>query len=224
MDGEGVLPRLAREYLTALRHGDRRKASKLILDAVNKQNISVRDVYLHVFQPALYEVGRLWQINHISVAEEHFITAATQLVMSQLYPYIFTPEKKDFVFVACSVSGELHEVGMRMVADFFEMEGWDTYYLGANTPVEAVVQAVADRRADVLGVSATMSFHLRAATQMIQAVRECSSCSKTKILVGGYCFSVSPDAWRKAGADGYAGNAMQALEMARQVLDMEPSQ
>jgi methanogenic corrinoid protein MtbC1 len=27
---------------------------------------------------------------------------------------------------------------MRMVADFMEMEGWDTYYLGANTPTESV--------------------------------------------------------------------------------------
>ena len=41
--------------------------------------------------------------------------------------------------VATCIGGELHEIGIRMVADFFEMEGWDTYYLGANTPADAVV-------------------------------------------------------------------------------------
>lgn len=37
-----------------------------------------------------------------------------------------------------------HEIGMRMVADFFEMEGWDTYYLGANTPTRSILQTIVD--------------------------------------------------------------------------------
>ncbi|HEY5309978.1 MAG TPA: cobalamin B12-binding domain-containing protein, partial [Casimicrobiaceae bacterium] len=52
------------------------------------------------------------------------------------------------------VSGDLHELGARMVADFFEMEGWDSYYTGANTPTGGVVQAIVERRPDVLAISA----------------------------------------------------------------------
>lgn len=207
---------LARQYVAALLRSDRRAASRLILEAV-EGGTSVRDVYLHVFQPAQHEIGRLWQMNEISVAQEHYCTAATQLIMSQLYPYIFGTERAGRTLVAACVGGELHEVGMRMVADFFEMEGWDTYYLGANTPTESVVQAVTEHKADVLGVSATITFHLGAVTELIERVRAGVG-HEVKILVGGYPFNVSPQLWQEVGADGFAPNAQQAVSVAERMV------
>ena len=58
--------------------------------------------------------------------------------------------------VAACAASELHEIGVRMAADFFEMEGWDTFYLGANTPAESVIRTLVERKADVLAVSATI--------------------------------------------------------------------
>ena len=43
-----------------------------------------------------------------------------------------------------------------MIGDFFEMAGSDSYFCGANTPTDAVVQSAVERSADVLAVSATM--------------------------------------------------------------------
>ncbi len=83
---------------------------------------------LRVFQPALYEVSELWQRNIISVSQEHYCTVATQFTMSLLYPHIFRGKKSDRVFVGCCVGGELHEIGMRMVTDFFEIEGDCWFY------------------------------------------------------------------------------------------------
>ena len=87
-----------------------------------EQGTPARDIYLQVFQPAQREVGRLGQTNRISVALEHYVTAATQPIMSQLYPRIFSPEKTGRRLIATCVGGELHEIGVRMVADFFEMD------------------------------------------------------------------------------------------------------
>ena len=69
----------------------------------------VRDIYLWVFQRCLHEVGRLWQTNRISVAQEHFCTASTQMVMSLLYPKVFSSERKGLRMVAACVGGDLHE-------------------------------------------------------------------------------------------------------------------
>jgi methanogenic corrinoid protein MtbC1 len=165
------LAELAQQYLDTLLRGERQIASRLILNAVTKDKISVKDIYLHVFQRSQYEIGRLWQMNKISVAQEHYCTAATQLIMSQLYSHIFATERLDHTLVATCVGGDLHEIGVRMVADFFEMEGWDTYYLGANTPTPSVLQELEERRAEVLAISATMTFHLRAVEELITAVR-----------------------------------------------------
>jgi MerR family transcriptional regulator, light-induced transcriptional regulator len=209
---------LAQEYLDHLLRGDRHAASRLILDAV-ENGVSVRDIYLRVFQPTQREVGRLWQMNQISVAQEHFATAATQLIMSQLYPYVFNGQKIGKRMVATSVSGELHEIGVRMVADFFEMEGWDTYYLGANTPAHSVVQTVVERQPDVLSISATMTFHVDAVAEMVKAVQGQVVGKLPKILVGGYPFNVDPNLWWRVGADGYAPDAPGAVEVASRLTD-----
>ena len=58
---------LAHQYFEALRRGDRHLAGTLVLEAV-AAGTSVKDIYLHVFQPAQYEIGRLWQTNRITVA------------------------------------------------------------------------------------------------------------------------------------------------------------
>jgi len=202
-------------YLESLLEGRRQDASQLIRRAV-EDGVGVKDVYLHVFQRSQYEIGRRWQTNLVSVAQEHYCTAATQLIMSQLYPYIFSTAKNGLAMVGSCIAGDLHEIGVRMVSDFFEMEGWDTFYLGANTPTSDLIRALEEREADVLAVSATMSFHVRGVTELIAAVR--SRLSGVKVLVGGYPFNVDPDLWRRIGADGSARDAQEAIELAGRLV------
>ena len=212
------LSSLARAYLQALLDGERRTASRLILDAA-QEGARVRDLYLHVFQPVQREVGRLWQMNRLSVAQEHYVTAATQLIMSQLYPRIFATARIGRCLVATCVGGELHEIGVRMVADLFEMAGWDSYYLGANTPGQGVLQALQERQADVLAISATLTMHIGQVRELIERVRATEAGRRTAILVGGYPFLLSPELWRRVGADGFAPDAEQAVQVANRLLD-----
>jgi MerR family transcriptional regulator, light-induced transcriptional regulator len=205
---------LTREYLGFLLKGERHKASQCILDAVQEDGISVRDIYLHVFQTSQHEIGRLWQTNEISIAQEHYCTAATQLIMSQLYPYLFAGKKKTGTMVATCVSGNLHEIGVRIVADFFEMDGWNTFYLGANVPHASVIQTLIERNADLLAISATISYHVAPVRKLIEAVRKEPRCPTVAILVGGHPFNLDPDLWRKVGADGCACDADQAISVA----------
>ncbi len=170
LEQDSPLGGLARRYLDALLRGERRVASQLVLDAV-EQGTGIKDVYLHVFQQSQYEIGRLWQMNRITVAQEHYCTAATQLIMSQLYPYLFSAKRIGRRLVATCVGEELHELGMRMVADFFEMEGWDTYYVGANTPAESILKTVAEGRRTSWRISATMTFHLQDVAALIADLR-----------------------------------------------------
>lgn len=204
---------LAHQYLHTLLRAERRVAARLVMSAFDA-GVSVRDLYLHVFQQSQRELGRLWQINEVSVAQEHYCTAATQLIMSQLYPHIFAGAKTGGTLVAASVGGELHELGVRMVADFFEMAGWDTIYLGANTPVASVVEAVVEHGADVLGMSVTINHNLGQLLTLLQAVRADSRCAEVKILVGGRPFNVAPGLWRDVGADGWAPDADGAVALA----------
>jgi len=207
---------MALDFLGLLLKGDRHQATRLILDAV-ENGLPVREAYLEIFQPGLHEVGRLWQTNQISVAQEHYCTAATQLIMSQLYPKIFTTERNGRLLVATCVGGELHEIGIRMVADFFEMEGWDTMYLGADTPTDSLIETVQARNPDVLAISAAMTFNIAAVTELVRRVRDASP-GKPKILVGGRPFNMSKELWKRTAADGYAGDALEAVRVGEALL------
>lgn len=209
---------LAIEYTRALLGGERHIASKMIVDAVHTSE-DVKTVYLHVFQTTQREIGRLWQTGQISVAQEHYCTAAMQMIMSQLYPYIFNSEKIGRKLVATCVGGELHEVGIRMVADFFEMEGWDTYYLGANAPAKSILVTIEEQDADVLGISATMYFNVPVVEELIKMLRASIVGRGVKILVGGYPFLLSQDLWKQVGADGFAQDARSAISVCNRLLN-----
>lgn len=208
---------LAKKYLESLLAGYKKTASRLIMNAYH-EGASIKDIYLQVFQPSQREIGRLWQRNEVSVAQEHFASAATQLIMSQLYTHIFSTEKIGLRLVAACVSEELHEIGIRMVADFFELEGWDSFYLGANLPPSSVIQAVIDYEADILALSCTIPLHQRELENMIAKVRSDERARDIKIIVGGYSLNTFGDAWKRAGADGHAPDAENAVLLAERLL------
>jgi methanogenic corrinoid protein MtbC1 len=209
---------LAARYVDALLAGDRRGAAAMILAAA-RGGTPVSAIYLHVLGPALHEVGRLWQVNRISVAEEHYCTAATQEVMARLHPWVFAADRGGRRLIASAVEDELHEVGARMVADFFEMAGWDAYYLGASTPTSDLVAAITARRADLLAVSATMTRSVAAVRDLVQRVRADRDAAATPILVGGYPFNLAPGLWRHVGADGSASLPDAAVELGRRLVE-----
>jgi methanogenic corrinoid protein MtbC1 len=212
------LGNLAKHYLEALLSGDKKRATRLIQDTVQKGE-GIKNIYLQVLQPVQREIGRLWHLNKLSVAQEHFASAVTQLIMSQLYSQIFATKKIGRRLVAACVSKELHEIGVRMVADFFEMSGWDTYYLGANLPPSTISNALKDYRADVLALSCTLPVHRGETKNMIAHVRSIKAHKNTKIIVGGYAFNAIQDSWKQSGADGYAQDAEEAVSLASRLLD-----
>ena len=217
IDPAAPLGVLAERYLAALIGGERKRAAELVLAAV-EAGTPVADVYLEVIQRSQREIGRLWQLSRISVGQEHFCTAASQAIIARLYPHIFAAERAGRRLVAACVGGELHELGARMVADFFEMAGWDTYYLGANVPAESVLEAIETQRADVVGISATMVAHVDAVRRLVQGIRDDARGKSARILVGGYPFNLAGSLWQAVGADGSAPDARAAVAAAEHLL------
>lgn len=215
LDERAALAGLARDYLDLTLTGQRQLASQRVVDAA-EAGVPVASIYMDVFQRCQREIGRLWQTNQISVAQEHHVSAVTQMTMSRLYPLICAgSERRNDRVVATCAAGDLHEIGLRMVADLLEQDAWDVSYLGANTPALSVRQMVIDRSAQLLLISASLSLHLSAVQSLIDLIRSDAACDGVKILVGGHPFNLSPGLWKQMGADGHAGDAPQAVALAR---------
>lgn len=190
----------------------------MIMQAVER-GTSIEEIYLRVFQPVQYEIGRLWQSGKISVAEEHYCTACTQFIMAQLFPAIFRSEKNGRRSMVACIGSELHEVGARMVADFFELKGWSSDFLGANTPGDGIVEAIEKRKPDVLCLSVTIDFNLPTLIEFMQKLREKEQHASLRVLVGGRPFNLAPGLWRKVKADGTAVDALGAVREAAKLLN-----
>ena len=81
---DGPLGLTRRLFVQAIVTGERKAALTIAREAL-RNGARVQDLYADVFQDALYEVGRLWETNAITVAQEHMATAVTQYVMAHVF-------------------------------------------------------------------------------------------------------------------------------------------
>jgi methanogenic corrinoid protein MtbC1 len=210
---------LGARYLLALLEGDRVAASRLVLDAV-RDGLAVARVYTHVLMPVQRELGRLWQACELNVAEEHFATGTTAMVMAQLQAVApHRPRDGRTLVVACA-EGDLHDLGARMLADFFEMAGWRVIPLGASVPASEVALAASCFHADVVALSGTLPVHLDALRDAVRLVRE--QAPSARLITGGAVFHAAPGAWTVLGADGYAADISEALALADRLAPPRP--
>ncbi|SRR5581483_1500221 len=204
-------------YLRAVLGGDRRSAMSIVFSALD-DGMTLPSIYLDVLERAQIEVGRMWQANRISVAQEHYSSAATQLVMSQLFARVMESPAGERRIVAACVGDELHEIGLRIVSDLLELSGWATHYLGANVPASSIVDAAVRTRANVIALSTTLTPHVAETERVIGAIRDHPQMRGVPILVGGAPFRIEPSLWKRVGADASAGNARDAVEAAGRLV------
>jgi serine phosphatase RsbU (regulator of sigma subunit)/methylmalonyl-CoA mutase cobalamin-binding subunit len=157
------------EYVAALVEPDARRARQLVTDALER-GADPQSVYLDVLAPALYEIGIRWERDELSIAAEHLASSVTESVMAELAGRMRRGSPARGLAVVACVGEELHRLGLRIVADFLEAEGWDVDYLGAMVPVEQIVAAA--RGASVVALSVTMSARVPELARACRALKE----------------------------------------------------
>lgn len=180
---------LYQKYLTLLLGGNRRDCADMVQRLLDRE-IDIQVLYSDLFQKSLYEVGRLWEFNRISVAKEHLVTAITEGLLNLVYPRLFEKAAPDSrsekkVVISCAAN-EFHQVGGKMVADIFEFNGWNSQFLGANTPVDHMLSYIQEEKPDLVGLSVSVYFNMPALKASLAAIR--GNFHHLDILVGGQAF------------------------------------
>lgn len=216
LEGDGHAQALARRYIVALLEGRRDEGLALVRDAVDSGRLSLEEAYVGVLTPVQRELGRMWHMDEIGVQEEHIVSAGTQVLMAQLHERIERIEKDGRVLLASSVAGDEHELGVRMVADLFEMRGWRCVFLGANTPTPDLAEGVRAYEPDLVALSANLAVHLVEMRKAVSAVHAVAP--GTPVIVGGGPFAVVDDLWRLMGADGGAASGPEAVALGERLV------
>jgi len=198
-------------FLDAIRRGDRRAAFRSLDEALDA-GLTLHALYVDVVQPSMREIGRLWQQNELTVAEEHLATAITESAMSRAFErmFVWRDQRTPRLIAACA-DEERHQMGLRMLCDLLELEGWETIYLGASVPIESLTELVAAREPDAVALSATIAPHIPRVRAAIAAIRATKVERQPVIAVGGRAFLSDPSLADRVGADLTAMDAAQAV-------------
>jgi methanogenic corrinoid protein MtbC1 len=213
----GTGSRRMQRYLLALLEGRRQDALRIAEEALD-DGFDVPAVHAQLIVPALCEIGRLWQRGELNVAEEHRGSRITESVLCALSARMHRPEPNGKRVLITSANGDLHDIGLRMVADQFESAGWESIFLGASTPGEDAARAVEDFQVDCAAIGARLVLHVRAAAELVAAVRATPRGRTLPIVVGGRPFALAPDLARALGADAAARDPAEALAQAERLV------
>jgi len=214
----GPLAVLRDRYVTALVAGARVEALEVVVEEALSEDVPVPSLYLEVIQAAQYEVGRLWQENRLTVAQEHLATEISRSAVEQLRPHLPSQRRNGKQAVVACVEGELHDLGARMVADFLEMAGFEVHYLGADVPSEGLARLVRERRPDLLALSATERSRLAALRRTVTAVRAIAG-DRIPIAAGGQAFLRTSGAGRRLGIDLHARDASGLIAVVQRFFE-----
>ncbi|MGE0090298.1 MAG: B12-binding domain-containing protein [Bacteroidales bacterium] len=173
------------KYLKALIEGDKDFCTRFIQNLIEKK-VDIKSIYIDYFQKSLYEIGSLWEENKISVATEHLASATTERLMLILYPQIFSEVKNNKKVIVACVANEFHQIGAKMIADIFEMKGWDSFFVGSNTPINDLIKLIDDKQPDMVALSLSIYFNMNVLTQSINKVK--CNFANIDIIVGGQAF------------------------------------
>jgi methanogenic corrinoid protein MtbC1 len=186
-------------FIGHLLAGERDLAGSLALEAM-RGGRSVIDVYEDLFRPALVEIGRMWADQRICSAEEHLATETVQFLMRYLHLVPLRPDMRGGTVIIAAVEGEQHHVGANMAADAFTLHGWDTKYLGPNTPSNALAPVLRRFQPKIVAFSATMPEYYRSLLEATRVTRSelgddviivagGAACGEGSVPAINYCFA-----------------------------------
>lgn len=177
-------------YLSALLGGNKAECVKIIANLLEK-NEDVKEIYTKLFQKSMYRVGYLWEHNRASVANEHRATKITESLLSLVYPKILDIEKVDKKVIITCIDKEFHELGARMVSDYFELMGWNSIFLGANTPQNEILNIIKEEEPDLVGISNNFYINVARLLKLLEKIKE--EFPKQKVIVGGQALNGNSD-------------------------------
>jgi methanogenic corrinoid protein MtbC1 len=156
-------------FLAALLARDSARARQTVETAL-EEGLPIPDIYLEVLAPALREIGHRWAMGALNVAEEHYATAVAQSILDGLSRQFKRAPKDGRLAVVSGTPEELHALGVRMVADFLEADGWEVLQLGPGAPARDIAQLVESEQPDVVALSTATASVLDGVVEVIRAL------------------------------------------------------
>lgn len=109
--------------------------------------------------------------------------------------------------VLCTVKGDIHDIGKNIVKALIEAAGIQVIDLGIDAQPQAIVEAIAEHNAQILGLSGVLTLAIDSMKDTVDALKSAGFRDKVKVIIGGapvtadYCKLIGADAWTLSAAE-----------------------
>lgn len=203
----------------AVVEGKRDETLRLVKEAI-RAGLEPARIISEGLTPGLYVVGDRFEEGEYFLPDMMLAAEAMNGAMDYLEPLIKKSEaegaERPARMVIGTVKGDLHSIGKDIVIMMMKSAGFELFDLGVDVSAAAFVEAVREREAAVLGISALMTTTIQEQKKVIDLLQEKGLRSRVKVIVGGAPLS---DEWAlKVGADGYAPDAISGVKKVKELL------
>jgi corrinoid protein of di/trimethylamine methyltransferase len=115
-----------------------------------------------------------------------------------------------------TIEGDIHDIGKSLVSAMLTVAGFEVVDLGSDVPVEVFIEKTRDIKPQVIGMSALMTTTMLRMQKVIEILEKEGLRKNVKVIVGG---APTSKEWAdKIGADGHGGDAMEAVEVMKNLV------
>jgi len=163
-----------------------------------------------------FEAGELW-LPHLILGADAM--EAAMKVLEEHMPRDQLDSTSRGTVVIGTVEGDIHDLGLRIVASMLRANGFKVHDLGCNAKSLDLIQKAKEVNADIIAASSLMTTTMPFMRDLVEALESAGLRDRFKVLVGGGPVSKE---WAKAiGADGYGKDASEAVKAAKQLVQKE---
>lgn len=197
---------------------DEEKAIELANRAI-KENMNLMDVIEKGFAKGIRKVGELWEEGEFFLPELMRGAQIMQNCLDLLVPHLQkgTEEISLGTVVLATIEGDIHSIGKTIVGTMLRAYGFEVHDLGADVPVEKIIEVAIEKDADIIGVSALLTTTMFGQKKVIEALKEKNLLDKFKVILGG---APVTNSWvKECNANGFAENAIDAVKLVKSLLN-----
>ncbi len=164
--------------------GREEEASNLLINAY-LEGKSITEIFDDILCDAMRQIGELWSIGELTIAQEHLATRAAVVAIHKLRSIIPIPKVPGDLAMCCAFEGDFHELSTLLAQVVFESQGWEVMNFGCNTPLYALDQEVIHHKPQLICISATILNDSERSARDYADFRSKVSKMKIPIVIGG---------------------------------------
>ena len=184
-----------------------------------KENLSLLDVVEKGYSAGIRKVGELWEEGEFFLPELMRGAQIMQNCLDLLIPHLQNTSKKISrgTVVIATIEGDIHSIGKTIVATMLRAYGYEVYDLGADVPVETIIEKAIEKDANIIGVSALLTTTMIGQKKIIDLLKEKKMADRFKVILGGA--PVTSKWVEECNADGFAENAIEAVKLVKSLVN-----